>query len=271
MTQKEVCQGICSQAVISKIENGKISTTIELMQQLANRLNVPLSRLFDRDAQEIAFRNEDRKLTDLFRNQLYDKVILRTKKIITKSIETDLHLLAQYFNLVALEGKKTIDYRTCISALLRITEQEDIWYESPIMYIRIKMAIANYYYLNHQFVHSRKVYTQLLQMDFNTDALKKLRIKILYNHAQQLFFQGEYTEGMKITEKGIKVSLSLLDTSFLGHFYYQRASFNEKLDVDLHQISHDYTLAYTFFMAVDLLNYVKVVKSGKEQYLLFTF
>lgn len=57
------------------------------------------------------------------------------------------------------------------------------------MYLRIKMAIANYYYLNQQFVHSKKVYVQLLEMDFNTTELKKLRIKILYNHAQQLFFK----------------------------------------------------------------------------------
>lgn len=271
MTQQELCDGICSQAVISKIEHGKISTTIELLQELAKRLNVPISRLFDRDAESISFQKYDRELTHLFRTHQFDELISRSKKLIELNENKDIVLLAKYFDLVALEGKKNIDYRTCISELSYLTEQEAIWYESPFMYLRIKMAIANYYYLNQQFVHSKKVYVQLLEMDFNTTELKKLRIKILYNHAQQLFFQGDYKEGKLVTERGINESVQLFDTSFLGHFYYQKANFDERLENDVAQIEYDYTMSYTLFSAVELSNYVKIVEDGRKHFLLFTF
>ncbi|UKS54809.1 helix-turn-helix domain-containing protein [Exiguobacterium acetylicum] len=46
LSQKEMSTGICSQAEISKVENGKNSPTIDLLQQVAKRLKVPLSMLF---------------------------------------------------------------------------------------------------------------------------------------------------------------------------------------------------------------------------------
>jgi transcriptional regulator with XRE-family HTH domain len=43
VTQKDISTGICSQAEISKIENGKVMPTVELLQQLAIILCVPMS------------------------------------------------------------------------------------------------------------------------------------------------------------------------------------------------------------------------------------
>ncbi|WP_193749057.1 helix-turn-helix domain-containing protein, partial [Exiguobacterium indicum] len=47
MTQKELCEDICSQAEISKIENGLNSPTVELLQKIAARLNSPITLLFE--------------------------------------------------------------------------------------------------------------------------------------------------------------------------------------------------------------------------------
>ncbi|MCT4781456.1 MULTISPECIES: helix-turn-helix domain-containing protein [Exiguobacterium] len=195
LTQREVCENICSQAELSKIEQGKISATIDMIQKIAGKLNVSFLQLIQEETQSIVFREYDRELTNLFRNGNFDKVILSAKKIIKSSLDNSIYLLAKYFELVSLEGKKSIDYRTCISQLSFLADHEDVWYESPVMYLRIKLAIANYYYLNLQYAHSRKIYEELLMMDYDTEELTNLRLKILYNHAQQLFFQGDYKEG----------------------------------------------------------------------------
>lgn len=272
LTQKEVCQNICSQAELSKIEQGKVSATIETIQKIANRLNVSMLQLFEEDAQAVLFQEYDQGWTQLFRNQKFDAVINSVKETLSTPININVYLLAKYFELIALEGKKRLDYRSCISELSFLADQEEVWYESPLMYIRIKLAIANYYYLNHQYVHSRKIYEALLVMDYNTEELKNLRIKILYNHAQQLFFQEDYREGMKVTEIGISESIERKNSSFLGHFFYQRANFKEKLEFDeIKKIKEDYTLSYTLFTAFNLERYVEIVEKGRNDYLLFKF
>ncbi len=69
MTQKELCEGICSQAEISKIENGRNSPTIDLLQQIAKRLRVPLSLLFRDQLKSDTFRETVTDLSSLFRRQ----------------------------------------------------------------------------------------------------------------------------------------------------------------------------------------------------------
>ncbi|MGE6554818.1 helix-turn-helix domain-containing protein [Exiguobacterium artemiae] len=271
LTQKEVCQNICSQAELSKIEQGKVSATVDTIQKIANRLNVSMLQLFEEDTQAISFQKYDHEWTQLFRNQKFDAVIDSVKEIFSAPINTSIYLLAKYFELIALEGKKSLDYRSCISELSFLADQEEVWYESPLMYVRIKLAIANYYYLNHQFVHSRKIYEAILAMDYNTEEFKNLRIKILYNHAQQLFFQGDYQEGVKVTELGISESIDRKNSSFLGHFYYQRANFKEKLNFDLQTVKDDYSMSYTLFTAFNLDRYVEIVEKGRNDYLLFKF
>lgn len=270
-TQQEVCQNICSQAELSKIEQGKVSPTIETIQKIANRLNISILQLFEEDTQMMLFQEYDYEWTKLYRSQNFDALIGSVKEIFNTKINASIYLLAKYFELIGLEGKKSIDYRSCISELSFLTDQEEVWYESPLMYVRIKLAIANYYYLNDQFVHSRKIYETLLAMDFNTEELKSLRIKILYNHAQQLFFQGYYREGMIVTESGISESIERKNSSFLGHFYYQRANFKEKLNFDLQTVKEDYSMSYTLFTALNLDRYVEIVEKGRNEYLLFKF
>ena len=55
-TQAELCQGICSQAEISKIENGRNSPTVDLLQQLAERFHIPVSSFFINEEKKTNFR-----------------------------------------------------------------------------------------------------------------------------------------------------------------------------------------------------------------------
>ncbi|ABS20867.1 tetratricopeptide repeat protein [Bacillus cytotoxicus] len=47
MTQEELCQGICSVSYLSKIENGKIEASEEILQLLCTRLEIAVSDLRD--------------------------------------------------------------------------------------------------------------------------------------------------------------------------------------------------------------------------------
>ncbi len=76
---------------------------------------------------------------------------------------------------------------------------------------------------------------------------------------------------MTVTELGMNESIRCMNTSFLGHFYYQRANFREKLSYPLQVIKEDYSMSYSLFLALDLDRYVDIVKKGREEYLLFKF
>lgn len=46
LSQRELAEGLCTQALISKIEQGKIKPSSKIIQQLSNRLQVPTSYFF---------------------------------------------------------------------------------------------------------------------------------------------------------------------------------------------------------------------------------
>ena len=72
MTQKELCDGICSQAEISKIENGRNSPTIDLLQQIAKRLRIPMSILFRDQYKSEHSVNCNRLLNSLFASKQFE-------------------------------------------------------------------------------------------------------------------------------------------------------------------------------------------------------
>lgn len=269
MTQAALCDGICSQAEISKIENGRNSPTIDLLQQIAKRLRVPISLLFQDQHQSEQFREVDRRLTELFRDQNFDGLLIEIEKIKQTVFNNEIVLLARYFEIVSAERSKKVDYRSSISQLAHLTDKEDIWFESPKMFLRIKMAIANFYFENDQFIHSENVYEEILGLNYDTIELKKTRLKIIYNHAQQLSFQGNNRKGFETANVGIKESLALDDGSFLGHFYYQRGYFNKKMGGDIDEIKKDFTLSYTIFKAFNMPNYEQLVIDSHVEYLLY--
>src|SRR5690554_6935845 len=52
MTQKELCEGICTQAYISKIENGSLAIAADILFMIAERLGVDVNYFYDTAAPE---------------------------------------------------------------------------------------------------------------------------------------------------------------------------------------------------------------------------
>ena len=244
--------------------------TIDIVQRLSQKLHTSTAHLFI-DANETSlFHQFDRQLSDFSRRHRYDDMLDFIKQT-PNDLPSSVQLLIRYFEWVAREGKKDIDYRTCISQLLYLSDQEQMEIEYPSIFLRIKMSVANYYYLNHQYQYARKIYEELLEYDYMTYDLIKLKSKIMYNYAQQLYFQSDFEMGMKITEKGIQSSLERKDTSLLGHFFYQRGCFYEELGYSRKDIQEAFTHAYTIFHALDNNNHAEIVLNGKGDFLYFEF
>lgn len=129
MSQKELCNGICSQAEISKIENGLNSPTVELLQRLANRLKSPISILFEdhRINEEIV--TFDHKVSELLREQNYEE-ILKFTNLNENHEQFEIRILSGYFQIIADVKRNHIDFRTAASLLSNIVQDNDVWHES---------------------------------------------------------------------------------------------------------------------------------------------
>lgn len=269
ITQAELCEGICSQAEISKIENGKNSPTIDLLQQVAKRLKVPLSMLFQDHLRSDVFQSYDEQLADLLRTNQYVDALKLSEHVLSTTEYEQVRNLARYYQVIVQERSGQIHYLKAVQSLERLLNKEQLWFESATLYLRIQMGMANLYVEHGDFELADDLFQNLIQAKYETIELKKVRIKILYNYGQQLSLQKKYLAGLKITEQGIQESLQLEDGHFLGHFYFQRGYFKQQLNGDLSDIQRDFTMAYSLFCAFDMPIHEKRLLEEYAEYVLF--
>lgn len=269
ITQAELCEGICSQAEISKVENGKNSPTIDLLQQVAKRLKVPLSMLFQDHLRSDVFQSYDEQLADLLRTNQYVDALKLSEHVLSTTEYEQVRNLARYYQVIVQERSGQIHYLKAVQSLERLLNKEQLWFESATLYLRIQMGMANLYVEHGDFELADDLFQNLIQAKYETIELKKVRIKILYNYGQQLSLQKKYLVGLKITEQGIQESLQLEDGHFLGHFYFQRGYFKQQLNGDLSDIQRDFTMAYSLFCAFDMPIHEKRLLEEYAEYVLF--
>ncbi len=269
ITQAELCEGICSQAEISKVENGKNSPTIDLLQQVAKRLKVPLSMLFQDHLRSDVFQSYDEQLADLLRTNQYVDALKLSEHVLSTTEYEQVRNLARYYQVIVQERSGQIHYLKAVQSLERLLNKEQLSFESATLYLRIQMGMANLYVEHGDFELADDLFQNLIQAKYETIELKKVRIKILYNYGQQLLLQKKYLAGLKITEQGIQESLQLEDGHFLGHFYFQRGYFKQQLNGDLSDIQRDFTMAYSLFCAFDMPIHEKRLLEEYAEYVLF--
>ncbi|MDI3235911.1 helix-turn-helix domain-containing protein [Exiguobacterium antarcticum] len=269
-TQSELCQGICSQAEISKIENGHNSPTVDLLQKIANRLQVPVSEFFINENEKQTFRTIDLEMTQLMRATKYSEMKKRIDRYLNEITNEDVIILLHYYRLISEEAMRNIDYRTCISQLLNMTMEKQLMEESFLLYVRIQMAIAVLYTNHKEYQHSDTIYTTILRHDYSTTTYKKIKLKILYNYIRNLIKLKKYSLILINTEEAIKESNQLNDISYLGHFYYQRGYAFEQLSSSHTSIQDAYTIAYGIFLATENNSYAKILEDHLRDSLYFT-
>src|SRR5690625_2850003 len=81
MTQKELCEGICTQAYISKIENGSLAIAADILFQIADRLGVDINYFYDS--------------TNINRMDYLSEVELQAQELVNKRDFQALHELIQ--------------------------------------------------------------------------------------------------------------------------------------------------------------------------------
>ncbi len=268
LTQKDLANGICSQAEISKIESGTHSPTVDLLFALSRRLQVPITVFLDHTEQQSSMRLIDDSLLTRFRNKDFNAIFTETKGLIeyaNNNIELSL-LYKYYFHLCAYRLNKT-DFRTCIIELQNLSDKYSTIYYSPDMIVRIKAAIANIYYENKSYKHSLRVYEEILRLNFDNDEMVLNKIRIQYNFSKILIELKKPETALTYVNDGIEKSIKFKDMSLLGQLLFQKGACLELTNSSLKSTIEVYQKAYLLFDLLNMTEYKQIMLEKKSHYL----
>ncbi|MCT4793894.1 hypothetical protein NR990_16125, partial [Exiguobacterium artemiae] len=162
---------------------------------------------------------------------------------------------------------KKIDYRTCIIGLQQLSDYYTKLYYSPSMILRIKSAIAILHFENKSYKHSRAVYEELMELDFDSDELIVERIRIHYNYSKILMKLHAVEKALFIVEEAIRISLFEKDMSLLGQLYSQKGECQELLKFSFKDISDSYTKAFLLFDLMNIREYRQIILDTKSKFI----
>lgn len=277
LTQKELCDNICTQPTISKIEKGEIIPGIEILDALSIKLQVPTTYLID-----ILLTNDHtythklmNEIEELTLNQKFETVY----KIILNELEktpTDPWFQAflkwQYY-LSSYHLKKTdfVEVIENLKAILSSTPKKTL--NSNSLKDRILNTIGVLYASKGEHKTALFYYNKIISINKNSLSdsprldPKINQLRVIYNKTKTLYDMKRYEDAILSCKDGINRSIELENMSLIGNFYYYLAQCYEQQNAGKEQISTCYKRAQFFFELLNRELYIEIIKTGKFKFL----
>ncbi|MEQ6378758.1 helix-turn-helix domain-containing protein [Bacillaceae bacterium S4-13-56] len=256
ITQKELCEGICTQAYISKVENGSIAISSDLLYQIADRLGIDINYLYDSSSisridyvEEVLI--QARELVDSQNYQgLYylikseAKSPLVSNKRFKQFILWHQSICERHINNNHSKAIELIEEALSLSSTSRKTKSE--------REIEILISKANLFLELEQYQKALIIYKDshdsLIKLPIHNNI--KLQPRLYYNWARAHYLESSYTESIAICKRGISYCQKKQIMYGLGQLYFllgrcltETKSINEAL--------HNFNYAKTIFQITD--------------------
>lgn len=255
MTQAELADNLCTQAMISKIESDLLNPSSKTLEKIALKLDVPVSYFYG----EYEKLNEEhfKKLEENIRlflnkgeyesaNYLIELNLEEVKKSSTESIQ-------QFFNWV--EGVLSYyikkDTPTAIQIIKKLVNTVS---PSHSLYLDILSSLAIIYYETEDYNEADNYFSLALEhMESTSDF--QLKARILYNYALNLESLSKDKEAFKITLDTIEMVIQNQSLYLLGYLYYYKGYLLRKKQLYTEALDA-YEDAYSIFK---ITNYRKML------------
>lgn len=270
ITQKELCDGICSQGTISLIEKGKILPSIDILIAISLRLNVPITYFFDIIYMENT--NLDMEFLEqvekLLKKREFEKVFILARNELNSKTHSGWYLY--YFKWLYYLCSYHIKIITIDEAIKQITKlfQEAPEHELDKNYLlaRIQNSLAILYATKKDFKTAMFYYNKI-----NLDTLDNMRIfdfnsfklKVIFNEVKTVYDMGKYEEAIEHAQIGISESIRTEKMTYIGNFYYYIGQCYEKLGYPDSEISVQYKRAKMFFEILGRDKLLKIINEKK--------
>ncbi len=275
LTQKQLCEGICTQPTISMIENGTIIPNLEVLFQLSIKLHKPLEYFTDmlflgHPLYVNKFIND---LEELTLEQDFKKVHRVVTLELNKGTHEDwfiiflnwqFHLSSYHLGLISIED-------AIIQLKVLINSHPKIKLQRKFLDLRILNTIAFLYALKKDFKNSILYFNKI---NTNRPWIVHPRLneniyllRIHYNKVKTLYDAGEYEIAVASCKEGIELSIKLENMSVIGNFYYYLGQCYEKLGNSWIDISFMYKRALFFYELLNRELYSEILKKDKSEFL----
>ncbi|MCP8618121.1 helix-turn-helix domain-containing protein [Salirhabdus salicampi] len=266
ISQKELCEGICSQAYISRLEKGEINISADLLYLISKRLGVELPFFFNHynspRSDYITMTIEE--IRKSVRKRDYERademVSLELKNPLFRSHLEMKQFLLWHKGICAYHLQKGID-----KALFYLEEALDCSMttnkslsERDIEILQSKAIILQQ---SGRFEESKKIFDELLLSLTRNIYISdmKINIRIYYNYARLLVEMGLFDQGIRTAEKGINYAKSKELLYLQGDLYFQMARCYNKMG--------EYKLAQDYY---ELAKYCYLLNNEKDLHELTT-
>ncbi|MGG6838707.1 UNVERIFIED_CONTAM: helix-turn-helix transcriptional regulator [Streptococcus canis] len=223
LSQKELAEGICQQAQISRLENGEYTPGSELLHDLAKKLKVSMDYFFDEDMLgESIELLEFKKIAKTFITQRkYD------------SLNYVYQLEQKTWHRLSLSDKIYMDWIGSLVDFYHYDRREEAIVtlerllhslnEVDLNYLQISNTLFNFYYdtkkIDRFDAIKEKLTIQIERLNIVTIEELELFVKFNYNLSRYLWLQNEVEEAAKQIIATIKSCQHYKTTYLLGDLF----------------------------------------------------
>ncbi len=264
MTQSELADGFVTTSMISQVESGKNTPSVELIQHIAKKLQIPLHDLI---------RNEVEQMENAWKHQLA-KVYLLTKQ----ASEAEL-LLEGLLRLKDLSQSHQIEltvdlaesyylqkkFEDALKILLPLVEElESITFDDARMLASIYNTTGNIYYKKQSYSNSSYYYRRAYDLTLRFPLFDHLAAKIAYNTGITFQLQGYNQEAEHYLQKAFEYFSRKENLYEIAATMMAQGITYKNMQM-YHLASESLSTAYGLFQAIDLKTesyYVKLTKAS---------
>ncbi|WP_017729074.1 helix-turn-helix domain-containing protein [Halalkalibacterium ligniniphilum] len=244
ISQRKLAENICTQPLISQIENGTSEPTARILFELSQKLSVDINYFFNEEEfpKESHVKEVKKSIIDYVRTQNYQAAL----RVIKREKKHPLFRSTQ--NLKFLIWNEGICYyyleNDFTKAISHLNEALTTGIQSQTISeidIEIKISMAILYSEELYFHEALSVYDNIhnILKSIPNQPNYRLLVRFYYNYAKMLQIHHNYKKSLEACEEGIiqcKVNESMY---LLGQLYYQKGA--------NHYLISDHQLFKTYF------------------------
>ena len=264
LTQKQLAEGIGTQAQISRIEKGEVIPLATTLYEVAQKLGVDVNYFYNQAyiprndyVEEVKF-----QIRQLIRERNYNEV----EKVINQEEGNgafksgiNLQFILWHKGITEYYNRKNVDKSLNFLMQAYLLGKKN---KIPISLQDIEILNSKAIILNeiNQYEESVKYY--IIALDYLKKLVyipdKKVEIRICYGMAKSLFKLKEYKKSISSCHRGIRICIKYEKLYLLGELYYELAQNNEALS-QIKEAIKNYTNAKSIFRIYNYHNFIEVV------------
>ncbi|WP_161941533.1 helix-turn-helix domain-containing protein [Streptococcus suis] len=226
-SQKELSEGICAQAVISKIEKAEVSPSVELFFKLVKKLDIDSSVILE--LFQLKKSTEESILTDELKSILYRReydTLEYFLQFISKDVSPIQSPYIQYLNGVLLFGK----YKKSSEALEILEGLLPTLVENVNLFLRVGIAIAGIYSELEEYAASLNQYESLIH-HYHESNDWELKVLFQYGYSRILYLCNNFEKALVYNAESLELLKSRNTLFMLGNTLLMRANILAKRSI----------------------------------------